>query len=304
MLAETAESALEGPPPARKHTAIQSRPIDLVPANFKPPFENLVSIKVENGRRIIKSNGVPTHLVGRFPNCGNPHAITRQKHSLSITLNPKIREEVTKLNSGWIFGIAVNGVPFEPLAAEWFMGVRNSIWRYEALGGAVELGVDENYAHVQPGGKYHYHGLPTGLLKEVGLSGHQQSTLVGWAADGFPIYGPYVFTNGVDASSGLTEMRSSYTLRKGERPSNSNDPGGVFDGAFVNDFQFTDGLGELDQCNGAYLNTPDFPDGTYAYFLSTDWPIIPRCFRGTPDRSFNKRGSGNRGKRGERPVDC
>ena len=53
-----------------------------------------------------------------------------------------------------------------------------------------------------------------------------------------------------------------------------------------------EGLGDLDQCNGTNVVTPDFPEGTYAYFLTKDWPIIPRCFAGSPDFSFNSKGQG------------
>jgi len=55
----------------------------------------------------------------------------------------------------------------------------------EALSGARPLGIDQNSAHVQPNGAYHYHGVPTGL---VALLGPQRPVLIGWAADGFQIY--------------------------------------------------------------------------------------------------------------------
>ncbi|WP_083921907.1 YHYH protein [Kiloniella laminariae] len=43
--------------------------------------------------------------------------------------------------------------------------------------------------------------------------------------------------------------------------------------------------------------TPDYPQGTYAYFLTADYPFIPRLLRGTPDPSFHKRhGSSPQGK--------
>jgi hypothetical protein len=38
----------------------------------------------------------------------------------------------------------------------------------------------------------------------------------------------------------------------------------------------------LDECNGRFTVTPEFPNGTYAYFLTRDWPVIPRAFRGKP----------------------
>ena len=44
------------------------------------------------------------------------------------------------------------------------------IAQYEALSGAVPLGIDANNAHVQPTGAYHYHGVPTGLLRDLGAS--------------------------------------------------------------------------------------------------------------------------------------
>ncbi|MDC0369307.1 YHYH protein [Opitutales bacterium] len=38
----------------------------------------------------------------------------------------------------------------------------------------------------------------------------------------------------------------------------------------------------MDDCNGRYTVTKDFPDGTYPYFLTEDWPVIPRCFGSEP----------------------
>ena len=48
------------------------------------------------------------------------------------------------------FGIALNGVLFDPGTAEFFQRDRSSKWNYEALSGAVRLGLDQNHAHVQP----------------------------------------------------------------------------------------------------------------------------------------------------------
>ena len=105
-----------------------------------------------------------------------------------MLLNPKTNAQPRALRLGSNFGIGVNGVLFDPGAAEFWLGDRRRGWQHEALGGAVSLGLDENYAHVQPDEKYHYHGLPTGLLKTLRFSCQQHSRPVGWAADGFPIY--------------------------------------------------------------------------------------------------------------------
>ena len=88
------------------------------------------------------------------------------------------------------FGLCINGVPFDPSAAEWYLGQRGSKWQYEPLAGAILLGVDANNAHVQPTGAYHYHGLPTALLDALRVGPSRHSALVGWAADGFPAASP------------------------------------------------------------------------------------------------------------------
>jgi hypothetical protein len=48
-------------------------------------------------------------------------------------------------------------------------------WNLEALGGAFTFGADENNAHVQPNGQYHYHGMPEGMLSGVGTAMSMQS---------------------------------------------------------------------------------------------------------------------------------
>ncbi|MGD1918261.1 MAG: YHYH protein, partial [Pleurocapsa sp.] len=161
--------------------------------------------------------------------------------------------------------------------------------KYDALSGARDLGFDENHAHVQPEGTYHYHGLPTLLLDDLGLSPAEHSPLVGWAADGFPIYAMYGYKDGKAADSEIVTMTSSYELKSGNRPG-GEEPDGEYDGTFVRDYEYVEGAGSLVECNGRMTVAPDVPDGTYAYFLTADFPIVPRCFRGTPSQDFAKRG--------------
>ena len=250
-------------------------------ASTENPGANEVSESTSGAFRVIHGNAIPNHLVGQFPNAGNPNQITPQDVEFHVTLKPKVNSDVTPLNFGWIFGIAVNGVAYDPLAAEFWNGNPRFGWSYNALGGAFDLGIDDNHAHVQGTGEYHYHGLPTGLLKAIGWSLDYPSPVVGYAADGFPIFS---IVGSVDGS--LKEMKSSYRLKSGSRPGGA-EPDGTFDGAFNEDFEFVEGLGDLDECNGAMTVSFDYPDGTYAYFLTQEYPVVPRCFRGTPDNSFN-----------------
>jgi hypothetical protein len=167
------------------------------------------------------------------------------------------------------------------------MGDRTADWNYEALGGAVGLGLDANHAHVQPGGIYHYHGIPTGLLEEIGfiagkIDHNTHSPLIGWAADGFPVYYAFGYQQADDPKSSVVKLTTSFRLKQGQRPSGSAGPGGRYDGAFIQDYEYALGTGDLDECNGRFCVTPEFPEGTYAYFFTDSWPVIPRGFRGTP----------------------
>lgn len=284
------QAARRGRSNRRSHEANATKPLQLQPATESVPYTARADIRVEGSYRVIRANGAPAHRVGKFPNRGNPHAIEEQSYEVRVPAAPTIASMITPLGNH-NFGFAVNGVPFDPGAAEFYLGDRDS-WQYEALGGAVPLGIDDNHAHVQPTGAYHYHGLPKGLLAELGVGSSAVSPIVGWAADGFPIYALYGPSNPKDASSAPKEYRSSHALRRGERPSSEGHPGGSFDGTFVADYQFVEGSGDLDTCNGATVVTEDFPDGTYAYFLTRDWPVIPRCYRGTPEPSVVERGPG------------
>ncbi len=91
----------------------------------------------------------------------------------------------------------------------------------------------------------------------------RHSPIIGWAYDGAPIYGPYGFAN---AKKGLVkQMESGYELNinNPNRPTKSVYPGGFF----VEDYVFTN-KGDLDEHNGRYCVTPDYPSGVYAYFTT------------------------------------
>ena len=88
------------------------------------------------------------------------------------------------------------------------------------------------------------------------------SPILGWAYDGCPIYGPYGFT--APTGGPIKRLTTSYTLvTKGNRP-----PTTIFSlGSFINDYVFTND-GDLDEFNGRFSRTPEFPDGIYAYFCT------------------------------------
>ena len=276
-------------PPLRRHHAVGTRPLNPITASEQPPSTNQVSVEVHDGHRNVTANGIPDHKVGAFPNRSNPNAIRPQRYRIDLPATPHPAEKVTSIYfagrrgpPNMPFGITVTGVLMDPGTAEFWNGDRQAGWNYEALGGAVPLGIDENLAHVQPNGGYHYHGLPNPLLKNLGLKSGRHSPQVGWAADGFPVYALYGYEDPKEAKSGVVKLKSSFRLKAGDRPGSDAAPDGNYDGTFVQDYEFVEGVGELDECNGRFCVTPEFPMGTYAYFLTNEWPVIPRAFRGTP----------------------
>lgn len=251
----------------------------------KPAFGNEVTVSVEGDVRIIRSNGIPDHATGEFPGPGNPNTIAPQKYEFRVPLHPAVAEHPTPLRMQ-PFGVAVNGVVFDPGANEWWNGDRSSGWQYEPLKMApLYLGVDSSHAHVQPNGAYHYHGVPTALVFAL-TGGAEKMVIVGWAADGFPIYNNLGHADPKDASTPLKTLKSGYKVKQGRR---ADGPGGAYDGTFVGDYEYVAGAGDLDECNGRVEVTPEYPKGIYHYVLTDDFPYVPRLYRGTPDPSFERR---------------
>lgn len=249
-----------------------------------------IRVDEQGGYRYIESDGLADHATGRFPNSNNPNAIVTQDYKFRVSLNPKKRSSPSSVGHN-SFGVAINGVPFDAATAEYWNNERSSDWNIEALTGGMNLGLDSNNAHVQPNGAYHYHSVPTGLVNKYDY--RSKPLLIGYAADGFPIYAPYGYKNPADSNSAMVELRSSYRIKSGTRPSG---PGGRYDGKYTKDYEYAQGLGDLDQCNGRTGITSEYPNGTYYYVITNQFPFIPRCLMASADSSFSKRpgnGQGN-----------
>jgi len=256
-------------------------------------WDNQVTITTSGDVRVITSNGIPDHLIGLFGHVNgalNPNAVSEQHEHYEVPLAPVPVAGPTWLLSAstgpqYSFGIMLNGVELDPEAAEPWPHVRGNLnnvnweWNLDAM--TVNLGLDCNNAHVQPSGKYHYHGSPTRYLQELGISSNAM-TLIGYAADGFPIYYKYGY---VDA--GIKTLQSSYRLKSGDRPGDGESaPCGPYTGIYTADYELVPGLGDLDACNGREGVTPEYPDGTYYYVITETYPYIGRCLVGTPSHDF------------------
>jgi hypothetical protein len=105
------------------------------------------------------------------------------------------------------------------------------------------------------------------------------SKVIGYAFDGYPIYGPYGYSNPTDRTSRIRRMESGYDVKSNDnhRPLKwkfdaeivANGTTYVLgSGAFIEDFFYNKRKGDLDEHNGRFCVTPDYPEGTYAYFIT------------------------------------
>lgn len=234
-------------------------------------------LTIDDNYRYFRANSLPDHtMIG-----GNyAHTATAQNINFKTLRFPKLNSNPTYYSIPWTFGIAINGVAFEPFAAEWWNNERNGDWQEDPF--VTLRGFDISNAHVQPSGLYHYHGLPTQLM-----DGHNSSThspIIGYAADGFPVYYLYISENPSNINNSIIRAESSWQLKSGTRP---DGPRGRYDGTYNEDYEYVPGSGDLDECNGRYGSTLEYPSGTYYYVLTEEFPYIPRCLMANPDPSFS-----------------
>jgi YHYH protein/Fibronectin type III domain len=239
--------------------------------------------------RVLAGNGVPDHEVGTFPNNGNPNTIAALTVAATYTLAPTYSGTTTTLGGpAGAVGYILNSVKIDAGTAGSCDDTgtvcslidNSGTWSIEALGQtAFNFGTDSNNAHVQPTGDYHYHGMPEGFITKQGGSSSKM-TLIGWAADGFPIYARHGYTVATDATSALKVITGSYqlvTTASTTRPSTTT----YALGTFKQDWEYVAGSGDLDECNGRTGVTPEFPSGIYHYYATDSYPYLQRCVKGT-----------------------
>lgn len=110
--------------------------------------------------------------------------------------------------------------------------------------------------------------LTSALSDIFGIVENSHSPIIGWSYDGCPIYGPYAYENS-DGSGNIVEMKSSYKLVKNS-PTISNS----LQINCVEDYIYESGYGTLDEFNGRYCITPEYPNGIYAYFATGAFPFF------------------------------
>ncbi len=255
----------------------------------------------------INAPGVPRYATAPF-NDGNPSQASDTDYLFRITRNPEVGPSGGTSTGLGHAGVLVNGVPIYN-ALDAFSFDNLDIWHQN--GGFFELaGFDCAKGHPAMG-RYHHHLLPSPFSNSqdvinavcndypseglMAIDPSVHSPLIGFAFDGYPIYGPYAYESS-DGTGGIVRMESSHverdiTVRQtladgtvlapneygpavGELVTPAIPPGAepveAVIGAYIEDFEFIAGSGHLDENNGRLCVTPEYPNGTYAYFATVN----------------------------------
>ncbi len=100
-------------PGMRNHIATKAQDFALLPANVQVDIESQSVFAVEGMKRKVVSNEIPNHLVGTFPNAGNPNTIRAQAGQFEMPVQGA-KTGSPQSGQGWIFGVALDLRPKSP----------------------------------------------------------------------------------------------------------------------------------------------------------------------------------------------
>ena len=349
-------------------------PVEALTVNYAQPLTNYnpanyftgaatAVLSAARDQFTITTSDVPANgniSAGTFPNSVNTNYIIDQ--NLTVTypyrggLDTQGDHNSIQLESGSI-GMSMAGILINGVSNDWYIdGTASTRWHYNAP--EVKINGDDSYGGVVlSDGSYVYKNSSFITANAWGnLSGFSggsythadgHSKIIGFAKDGYPIYGPFGYVNPSGATSSTVRLISSYvadatsasrpapvkvsvaanaystslitvsstyglnpgmriTVNSGGLTSGSawiinnglhtavgpdnfaagttqvqlNTPVTVYagqtltfeflPGAFIEDYSYVPDSGSLDQFNGRFCVTPDFPFGTYAYFATQD----------------------------------
>ena len=263
----------------------------------------------------IRTKGVPSYVTGPFLD-GNPSITTDQDAIFKISLNPIANTGTLTATKGGNIGQFINGVALFDFrdGAGWNpntnalcggpgnppcpggMGALQD-WNRDAVP-AEKMGFDCAKGHPAMG-NYHHHQNPSAFKLDLNvistvcnlydadglyvIDSNIHSPLIGFAYDGFPIYGAYAYKE-ANGTGGIVRMKSSYQLRNISTRTTHADgavvsPGPIVSatyplGYFREDYEYIPTTPStpdyLDEHNGRFCITPEYPNGIYCYFATVN----------------------------------
>lgn len=231
---------------------------------------NVQGVKYTSTDVHVSATCIPGYDIG--PWAGNPNTPVNQNFVFKITRNPTQNTGTATVVGLGSVGVWSNGVVM--FNAKDGMSYNNAgIWNRNAYyweGGSF----DDCLGHPAPNGAYHHHVNPDCLYDKTASTVH--SPVIGYAFDGFPVYGAYSYTN-TNGTGAIKRMVSSYVLSSATTRTNGPAVSATYPaGCYIEDYIYTAGAGDLDARNGRYCITPEYPNGTYAYFVTLDANLNPQ----------------------------
>ncbi|HWY38846.1 MAG TPA: YHYH protein [Bacteroidia bacterium] len=284
-----------------------------VSGNSTPIANNILvncqTVQYSANNVYVSTKGVPSYITGPFLD-GNPSQASNQNAIFKFPLNPTQNTGTATSTTGGNIGVFINGVAMFDYrdGASWknstsqmaggpYGGAGDGVWNRDAVVG--ELGGFDCAKGHPAMGNYHHHQNPSAFNLDLNvistvcnlyladglykIDSTQHSPLIGFAYDGFPVYGAYGYKN-ADGSGGIVRMKSSYTLRNmttrttystGVTVTAGPVVSGTYPlGYFREDYQYnTTSVATpdyLDDHNGRFCVTPEYPAGIYCYFATVD----------------------------------
>lgn len=269
---------------------------------------NIQSVQYSANNVYVSTQGIPTYVVGPYLD-GNPNQAGNQNAIFKFPLTPAQNTGSLVSTPMGNIGVFVNGVAMfnysdgvswknstSAFAGGPLGGAGDGVWNRDAIV-YEKAGFDCSKGH-PAGTNYHHHQNPSAYKLDLNvisticnlydadglyaIDSTVHSPLIGFAYDGFPVYGAYGYKN-ANGTGGIVRMKSSYSLRNitvrntlytstvtvtSGPPVNSTYPLG----SFKEDYQFTAPTASdyLDIHNGRFCVTPEYPNGTYCYFATVD----------------------------------
>jgi hypothetical protein len=307
--------------PAIEHWMINSTGITgrhYIQGNSTPINEttlaNVQTVQYSNNWVYVTTTGVPSYITGPFMD-GNPSLATNQNAIFKMPLNPTQNTGTATATTGANIGLFINGVAlFDYRDGVAWNSNTNTLcgglpgmspcpggpgasfsWNRDAIP-AEKAGFDCSKGHPAMG-NYHHHQNPSAFKLDLTvisnvcdlydadglyvIDSNVHSPLIGYAYDGFPIYGAYGFKN-ADGTGGITRVKSGYQLRNITTRAVWADGTDVPDGPTVSttyplgyfreDYEFINHAQAdyLDVHNGRFCVTPEYPNGIYCYFATVN----------------------------------